>query len=190
MDGKITRTELQESITPRGLWYNEADALEDRVLFPEEITDEGVNSLAIGKVEPLKYWEEEGFSFKRFVEGQEFGSDTELDSEMNSDDEQRSEDDGDDADEDESQDSKHIYGDGDDISLDGQGDEDDNDEDDADEEMIHSIVEKLIDGDGMNYSEGHRELLKKLYRRRQAQPEEDTEVEFMLFLEKDKSKSK
>lgn len=93
VDGKITRSELREYTPPRKLLYNEADALEDRVLFPEEYSDEGINSSAIGKVEPHRVWEKEGFSFKRFVEGQEFGSDTDFDGETESTAENMSEDD-------------------------------------------------------------------------------------------------
>ena len=59
----------KDNTFPRHLLYNEADMLEDEILFPEERSLETLNPLAIGKVEPLRIWENEGFSLKRFVRG-------------------------------------------------------------------------------------------------------------------------
>jgi len=53
----------------RNLFYNDIDALEDAVLFPEEFSSEGINPLEIGKLEPIRKWEDEGFSLARFVQG-------------------------------------------------------------------------------------------------------------------------
>lgn len=53
----------------RNMFYNDADALEDAILFPEEFSSEELNPLAIKIVEPIKKWEEEGFSLSRWVEG-------------------------------------------------------------------------------------------------------------------------
>ncbi|QSZ37286.1 hypothetical protein DSL72_009380 [Monilinia vaccinii-corymbosi] len=55
---------------PSNLFYTEADALEDEVLFPEERAEEASNTLlAVGKKDSLRAFEEEDFSIKRFVEG-------------------------------------------------------------------------------------------------------------------------
>lgn len=56
---------------PRNLFYNRADELEDEILFPEERLAQGLDPLHIGKIEPLRVWEEEGFSLRKFIEGWE-----------------------------------------------------------------------------------------------------------------------
>lgn len=62
-------TELTDS-WPSNLFYNEADALEDEVLFPEERAQEAPNAqVSVGKKDSLRAFEEEDFSIKRFVEG-------------------------------------------------------------------------------------------------------------------------
>ena len=58
---------IEEVTPPRQLWYNEADMLENQVSFPEELLGDEINPLAIGKIEPLRIWEDEGFSLKKFV---------------------------------------------------------------------------------------------------------------------------
>ena len=59
----------QHEESHRNLFYNDTDALEDAVLFPEELSSEGMNPLEIGRIEPIKKWEDEGFSLAKFVEG-------------------------------------------------------------------------------------------------------------------------
>lgn len=55
---------------PSNLFYNEADALEDEVLFPEERAEEASKAqVAVGKKDSLRAFEEEEFSMKRFVDG-------------------------------------------------------------------------------------------------------------------------
>ena len=54
---------------PRNLFYNRADELEDKILFPEERLAQGLDPLHIGKIEPLRVWEEEGFSLRKSIEG-------------------------------------------------------------------------------------------------------------------------
>ncbi|KAJ8064951.1 hypothetical protein OCU04_007254 [Sclerotinia nivalis] len=62
-------TEPIDSLTSN-LFYNEADALEDEVLFPEERAEEVSNSqVAVGKKDSLRAFEEEELSTKTFVEG-------------------------------------------------------------------------------------------------------------------------
>lgn len=56
---------------PRNLFYNKVDELEDEILFPEERLPQGMDPLHIGKIEPLRVWEEEGFSLRKFIEGWE-----------------------------------------------------------------------------------------------------------------------
>lgn len=64
---------------PRSLLYNEADALEDEILFPEERSPEKGQSSAIGGFEQPRHWEEEGFSLRKFMEGWDSESDYESD---------------------------------------------------------------------------------------------------------------
>lgn len=56
---------------PRNLFYNRTDELEDGILFPEERLAQGLDPLHIGKIKPLRVWEEEGFSLRKFIEGWE-----------------------------------------------------------------------------------------------------------------------
>jgi hypothetical protein len=78
---------------PRNLFYNEADALEDEILFPEERAAENLDPSQIGKIEPLRVWEEEGFSLRKFIEGRDwYSEDSDEDDE---DDESGEDDDGD-----------------------------------------------------------------------------------------------
>jgi hypothetical protein len=65
---------------PRSLLYNDADVLEDAILFPEELQQKTLDSSVIGNVEPLKKWEEEGFSLRKFAEGLDL-VDSDLDTE-------------------------------------------------------------------------------------------------------------
>jgi len=59
------RSRVQEA--PRGFFYSDADALEDQVLFPEKHDPE--DPLAIRSLEPLRTWENEGFSMREFIKG-------------------------------------------------------------------------------------------------------------------------
>jgi len=79
VDGKWVATELKETEPPRSLFYNEADALEDQILFPEERSAESINPLEIGKIEPIGTWMNEGFPFQKFIEGHEFEPDSDFD---------------------------------------------------------------------------------------------------------------
>jgi hypothetical protein len=85
---------------PRNLFYNEADALEDEILFPEERVAENLDPSQIGKIEPLRAWEEEGFSLRKFIEGRDWYSE-DSDEEDDKDDESGEEEDGDEEWEDE-----------------------------------------------------------------------------------------
>lgn len=51
--------------TPKSLFYNEADVLEDEVLFPEEKES---SPPAAGKISTSRMWEDEGTSFKQFLD--------------------------------------------------------------------------------------------------------------------------
>lgn len=67
------------------LFYNQADVLEDAVLFPEEQSSESINPLQIGSIEPIKKWEDEGLSLQAWVNGADLlNSDTEDESEEDS----------------------------------------------------------------------------------------------------------
>jgi len=79
---------------PRNLFYNEADALEDEILFPEERAAENLDPSQIGKIEPLRVWEEEGFSLRKFIEGRDWYSE-DSDDDEEEDDESGEDDDGD-----------------------------------------------------------------------------------------------
>ncbi|KAL2061188.1 hypothetical protein VTL71DRAFT_7461 [Oculimacula yallundae] len=95
-DGTSTHPDhIYESanVFPRNLMYNEADAIEDAILFPEELAEGGkLDPNDLGKISPLKVWEEEGFSLRKFIEGWESDYSGEEDDEE-SDDEEDSEDD-------------------------------------------------------------------------------------------------
>ncbi|EHK97021.1 hypothetical protein M7I_7276 [Glarea lozoyensis 74030] len=54
---------------PRSLFYNDADALEDAILFPEELQQKTLDPSLIGKISPIKAWEDDGFALKNFVRG-------------------------------------------------------------------------------------------------------------------------
>jgi hypothetical protein len=84
--GEVTETGFAEGVEPntypRHLLYNEADALEDDILFPEERALEKVNPLNVGFVEPLRVWEQEGFSIKKFIEASWDWEDSDYESEQ------------------------------------------------------------------------------------------------------------
>ncbi|KAM3087999.1 hypothetical protein ACMFMG_002064 [Clarireedia jacksonii] len=66
---------------PRNLLYNEADALEDDILFPEERALEKIDPLGVGHVEPLRVFEEGGFSIKKFIDASWDWEDSDYESE-------------------------------------------------------------------------------------------------------------
>ncbi|TVY41459.1 hypothetical protein LOCC1_G005137, partial [Lachnellula occidentalis] len=76
--------QLEHTEPHRNLFYNDTDALEDAVLFPEELSSTGIDPLEIGRIEPIKKWEDEGFSLARFVEGMDLvdSDDEEIDTTM------------------------------------------------------------------------------------------------------------
>jgi hypothetical protein len=84
--GGVTKDGFVEGVEPntypRHLLYNEADALEDSILFPEERALEKVDPLNVGYVEPLRVWEQEGFSIKRFIDASWEWEDSDYESEQ------------------------------------------------------------------------------------------------------------
>ncbi|KAK0102680.1 hypothetical protein ONS95_006282 [Cadophora gregata] len=70
-DMEVRRVYDEPDVFPPNLLYNEADVLEDAILFPEELAADKLSPKDIGKISPLKAWEDEGFSFRKFVEGWE-----------------------------------------------------------------------------------------------------------------------
>lgn len=80
-DDRFVRS-AEPNTYPRHLLYNEADALEDEILFPEERALEKVNPLGVGLFEPLRAWEEEGFSLKKFIEASWDWDDSDYESEQ------------------------------------------------------------------------------------------------------------
>lgn len=65
----IFRPETQSrTVWPRTLFYSQTDILEDQILFPEEHAHGKFDPMNIGKISPLRVWETEGFSLKKFVE--------------------------------------------------------------------------------------------------------------------------
>jgi len=84
-NGEPVKRQLEENLAPRHLWYSKADALEDKVLFPEELSQEGIDPLEIGKFEPLQRWMDEGLSLNKFVENRMFESDSDFETDSNTD---------------------------------------------------------------------------------------------------------
>ncbi|ESZ95248.1 hypothetical protein SBOR_4360 [Sclerotinia borealis F-4128] len=156
---------------PSNLFYNEADTLEDEVLFPEERAEEASSALvAVGKKDSLRAFEEEDFSIKRFVEGTW---------NWESEDSEDSDDAGDS--EDESQGShEKAFEDGDnDGSVEDDGDDGD-DDDDNEEDYSKDIPEEL-------WAVVKRLALEKA--RKDDDPNDDLEGEFMRFIEKTTSRA-
>lgn len=70
IDGPDRMPTEPTDLWPNQLFYNDADALEDEVLFPEErAEEESIAQPAVGKKDSLRAFEEEDFSMKRFVDG-------------------------------------------------------------------------------------------------------------------------
>ncbi|KAK8900699.1 hypothetical protein QC760_010687 [Botrytis cinerea] len=70
IDGPDRMPTEPTDLWPSQLFYNDADALEDEVLFPEErAEEESIAQPAVGKKDSLRAFEEEDFSMKRFVDG-------------------------------------------------------------------------------------------------------------------------
>ncbi|KAI9694857.1 MAG: hypothetical protein M1822_000473 [Bathelium mastoideum] len=74
---------LDKETAPEGLWYHEADALEDSILFPEETYRKGSSALVKTKPNRLTQWDEQGPDMNKFVDY----VDTDEDSEDDEDDE-------------------------------------------------------------------------------------------------------
>lgn len=60
---------LPDNMFPKHLFYNDADAAGDAILFPEELEDKTLDPSQISKISPLKVWEDQGYSMPGFVEG-------------------------------------------------------------------------------------------------------------------------
>lgn len=162
---------IQEPNTfPRSLFYNEADALEDEILFPEERSGVGVKSGALGIMEPIRRWEEEGFSLRKWVEGYCSESDYDSDAEE-----------GEDDDEEDADDDEEVVDDEEDEE--GTSEENDQplDETDGALESSKAIPDEL------------QQLLDSIVLQHKNHPEKsdfDTEREgFMDFLDREKARS-
>jgi hypothetical protein len=191
-DGKkLIGHRVEESAPPKGLFYDEADALEDQVLFPEEFTDEGINPLAIGKIEPLRVWEEEGFSLRKFVENRMWDSDSDYDSDPDAlhnmhtdseeDDEPSEEDDDDEGDKDE--------------ELEEDYEELDESRSDR-EDRVSRITKDLIENVTLKgMPEEMKEIARRLFlgnAREMPRNPSDPKVmheDFMMYVDREKSKS-
>jgi hypothetical protein len=161
---------------PRSLFYNKADELEDEILFPEERAQKKLDLLDVGKVEPIRIWEEEGFSMRKFVEGWEsdYTDDSDWDA-LNSDEEWEDEDD---AEED---------------SIDGDK-KMDNTEYDAKSDGKEATPGAVDIVRHMRFSNELREAMEKLMIKDKAPPKDRgspavMHAEFMAFLDKEKAKS-
>ena len=58
---------LDQDEAPEDLWYNEADAIEDSILFPEEALGNTSDALVKHKLNRISQWEEKGPDMDRFV---------------------------------------------------------------------------------------------------------------------------
>ncbi|KAH6692878.1 hypothetical protein BKA61DRAFT_637651 [Leptodontidium sp. MPI-SDFR-AT-0119] len=193
---KVHRVYDKANVFPRNLFYNQADVLEDAVLFPEELIAGKLNPKDLGKISPLKVWEDEGFSLRKFIEGwesdysgedseEDWGTDSEFD-----------DDDDDDDDDGESGDYvlDHELEDGD-VLSDDEGDEDE------DKELVPAratgqvpridpveIIKKL------NYSKELQEAMAKTMSRPKPKKKDPSdprvmEEQFMTFLDKEKARN-
>lgn len=173
-----------QSTIPRRLFYTEADALEDEILFPEENSSDGQPVLA---VEKLRRWEEEGFSMMKFVEG--WWTDSDEDS---------SEDNGEDEGESEDEDESEGENDGED--EDEEDEKNQNSENKKDynytDKIVGEILEQALDKkDGTldplaTLPGALKELVDKLvpgFEKREKE-EPNMEEEFMEFLDREKAR--
>lgn len=58
---------LDEEEPPKGVWYDEADAVEDSILFPDEASGNAPDALVKTKPNRITQWEEKGPDMDRFV---------------------------------------------------------------------------------------------------------------------------
>ncbi|KAG4427609.1 hypothetical protein IFR05_016909 [Cadophora sp. M221] len=195
---KVRRVYDKANAFPRNLLYNQADVLEDAVLFPEELIADKLNPKDLGKISPLKVWEDEGFSLRKFIEGWESeysGEDSEVD-EMDLGTDSEFDDDEDDDDDDESGEFvlDHELEDGDALLDDESGE-------DEDKEIIPTratgevpridpveIIKKL------NYSKELQEAMAKAMsqpkpRKKDPSDPRVMEDQFMAFLDKEKARN-
>jgi hypothetical protein len=178
-DPTIRRVFDEPNKFPRSLFYNKADELEDEILFPEERAEKKLDPLDVGKVEPIKVWEEEGFSLRKFVEGWDSDWDAFSPSEGEEESEWEDEDD-------------VIKG-------------DDRDSINKDEEMANiengpenkggkANLDTVENGRHIGYSDELREIMAKLVIKDRGPPKDRgdpavMQAEFMGFLDKEKAKS-
>jgi hypothetical protein len=158
------------------LFYTEADALEDEILFPEENPADGKPVL---EVEKLRRWEEEGFSMMKFVEG--WWTDSDEDS---SEDDYEEEDEDEDEDEDE-EDEKDL-------------DEKNDDNHEADDESFKEENDQALDATSGTLEpfatlpgalkELMGQLIPDFVTKEKAEP--DMKEEFLEFLDREKARGK
>jgi len=163
---------------PRNLFYNRTDELEDEILFPEERRSENLNPLEIGKIEPIRTWEDEGFSLRKFVEGRDLDSDW-LDSDWSEGSELDIDEDGFESDEEDLDDGEEK------MTIDNQAPPTQ-----ADEKPVHPV--DIVRA--MNYSDQLRPLMERLMLRdrlpkKVSEKPESTYEEFMAFLDREKARS-
>lgn len=176
----------EEDKVPWNYFYNDIDELEDAILFPEEREARRLDPSEIGRIEPLSEWEK-NLTIRGFVErwdseySDEFTDDDDEQwcSEMDED-EDEDEDDGENEDE---------------VDYEGEDDFEGNDYADANDIVVpkdinpHDILQR------MPWSTELKDVMKRLTLRDiPARPKNLTnkqmEQEFMVFLDREKAKSK
>jgi hypothetical protein len=164
IDRCVVKVKTDAKKIPKNLFYTKADVLEDEVLFPEEYSSDTVEPSDIAKFEPLRVWEREGFSVRRFVEGYE--SDSTLDTIESAD-----FDDEDEYEEDEDEDMDETY--------------ESNDESNGDDQTP-AIADR-----NRETPNGIPAIIKEVLNMALSAPESepDMETEFWQFLDKEKATS-
>ncbi|PVH81349.1 hypothetical protein DL98DRAFT_571218 [Cadophora sp. DSE1049] len=198
---KVHRVYDQPNVFPPNLLYNEADVLEDAILFPEELAADKLNPKDIGKISPLKAWEDEGFSLRKFIEGwesdysgedsEEDGMEWRTDSESDGEDEEDDDDDFDDEDEDGEYVFDHELEPGD-VLLDDHHSEDDGLPLGESNGKTFSKATQAEIISRMRYSDELKAALAKMLNRPKARKKNPSdpqvmEEEFMTFIDKEKA---
>ena len=188
VDGKPVGKVLEQDAISRNLWYSKADSLEDEVLFPEELSQDGHDPSSIGNFEPVTKWMDNGLPLKKFVENRMFDSDSDYETDSNPDFIKNmvdySDEDNGEYSQDESNDSESVIIDIKRIDLSGI-------------HPIHNvdqIIEEITKGQSYkNNMELLNFLLKKGSKKRPLRNPGDQEVieeDFFAYLDKEKAKGK
>jgi hypothetical protein len=167
-----------DSAFPRSLFYNDADVLEDAILFPEELQQKTLDPSLVGAKSAVEAWAEKGFSLKEFTEGLDL-----VDSDLES---EKSEWESDDEDKTHMQDGLDV------VDSDEENDHDCDDESrpEITEQQGKDVLKEVLKGVPGDYLQQFMKAMAKPEDTRDRGDHDRISDEFMSYMDKEKDRSK